>query len=403
MIRILSEGDSEEYFKHLSFVMRHKGLASIKDRDKATALLEPVVTLENTKQLLASGKTEVWAEFSEGTICKSIRVIKPNVAPVALLFNYKSSLVTPFSPVKDLLPLLAKVLNHYEERGVYTFKLVRRLDLFDSKRLPLWEENYPLNRYNSYYDEILAPGEASEYSLIRDLLGNMTFPIPMAVVTMALKQEYRTYKGKTYPAINRAGKTLDDSLKTTYYILGVSDSKGLGFELANELEKQSRQVRRVGRANVDFSGNFVEALASDQQAESGEFLCFVINLFDYSSVHIQEYVFKTLWDRYKDFVNVHIVVIGSLAHYYQDLPIVSRDYREAKRVLRTECFRAGLRSDYKCRLLLVEPGTLDNFVKENREFTSSYFVMGDFVSKLIQFMDMNDRFMSVSLSGNKFS
>jgi hypothetical protein len=375
---------------------------SIKDKDWVNKILSPLVTYEKVLELLCENHIDVWAEFSGEKIVKSIRAHRGEHFPVVTLVNYKSELASPFSPVRDLLPLLDVVLSSYEEKGYYTFRLLRRLDLFTSSRLPYWEDNPPLNRYNSYYEEVIEPGQESEYELYRDIAGNITYPVPVSIVTMCLKQEFRKYDGKEYLPLTRQAETEKKGRSTTYFVLGASEKGGLGQLLAKELKARQRPIVVTTRSSCDLSNNFVEDLNLEEIVRSGQQVTFIVNVFDYDDSRLQYEVTNKLLSLFRDYKNVQIVAIGSIAHYYNFNrgSYIGAAYQEAKQDLRDLCFHTGLHKKFDCRLLLVEPGTLSNFIEDHPDFKSDYFDIREFAIKVISLMDLNEKFMSVSMSGS---
>jgi len=326
---------------------------SIKDKDWVNKILSPLVTYEKVLELLCENHTDVWAEFSGEKIVKSIRAHRGEHFPVVTLVNYKSELASPFSPVRDLFPLLDVVLSFYEEKGYYTFRLLRRLDLFTSSRLPYWEDNPPLNRYNSYYEEVIEPGQESEYELYRNIAGNITYPVPVSIVTMCLKQEFRKYDGKEYLPLTRQAETEKKGRSTTYFVLGASEKGGLGQLLAQELKARHRPVVVTTRSSCDLSNNFVEDLNLEGLVSSGQQVTFIVNVFDYNKTRLQYGVCHRLYSLFKNYKNVQIVAIGSLAHYYKSLDYIGSDYQDSKRELRDWFYQIGLHTKFWCRLLLI--------------------------------------------------
>ncbi len=189
----VTASDLPEYFHHLTRVFDSKGLLSIKDSSWVDEQRHDALDFEALTRTLLEGRTRIWVMLSDGVIDRSIRSEFTAYPPSIRLINFKSELTRPFSPVRDLLPLLDKVMTHYERQGIFNFYLLRRLDFFDSRRLRFFEDNPPLDRYNCYFEEVIPAGTLSRFKTYKDLAGGKTYPVDMGVVCMSLKQEHRRY------------------------------------------------------------------------------------------------------------------------------------------------------------------------------------------------------------------
>lgn len=401
-IRKLGIDDAQLYFSHLCRVYDNKGLMSVKDADWVNEKREENVTFDNITALLNNPSVVIWGQFMDNEIVKSIRSELAPYSPVARLINFKSESRTPFTP-STLLPFLDVVLTYYENLEIYTFLLIRRLDWFDSRRLINWEDNVPLNRYNSYYEEIIEPGQVSKFASFRLLAGNAALPVRTAVVQMSLKQEYRKYGSEQHPPITKVmAKALSDR-KRHVCVIGSSPGK-VGESIANSFKDTGSLVTQITRADMDFASPWKDSLLSLIPDSAGD-LVIVVNIFDYTTGRgkLQEEVFDYLWQLYSGNDKVQIVVIGSMAHYYS-LDNIAPEYTVSKFQLRNRVVSLGRTHDYACKLLFIEPGVIENYVECKPTWPLTYYTRKEFSDKVVSYVDNNERFMFVMADGaHKYS
>ncbi len=192
-VRKLTVSDLPDYFAHLTRVFNSKGLLSVNDQAWVETQRDDALDFEKLTKTLMETRTAIWLDGKGDSIERSIRAEFCAYPPSIRLINFKSELTRPFNPVRDLLPLLDKVMTYYEKQGIFNFYLLRRLDFFDSRRLRFFEDNPPLDRYNCYFEEVIPAGTESRFRTYKDLAGNKIYPVDMGVVCMSLKQQYRRY------------------------------------------------------------------------------------------------------------------------------------------------------------------------------------------------------------------
>ncbi len=254
MIRKLDIRDVQKYIDHLVRVYDTKGLMSVHDASWVEDQRNIHLTEENIKSLFDNPQVSIWGEIApNGEIVKSIRSELGTHQPIARLINFKSESKTAFNPVKSLLPMLDVVLTYYENIEVYTFFLLRRLDFFMSRRNVFWEDNPPLDRYNSYYDEIIESGVESKHAIYRMLAGKITYPMKTAVVQMCLKQEYRKFgpAAEMYPPETREMAKVAYDKTMTSCVIGVTEGK-VGAALCDLFSSKGNSVVPLNRKDVDF-------------------------------------------------------------------------------------------------------------------------------------------------------
>ena len=94
----------------------------------------------------------------------------------------------------------------------------------------------------------------------------------------------------------------------------------------------------------NFSNPAWQELLLDQISKIATPLTIIVNLFDSSKITLQQQIFDTLWEKYKSNPDIHIVVIGSTAHYLDSFNYVSEEYFHAKKTLNQTCFYRGIRT-----------------------------------------------------------
>jgi len=194
MIRILNASDSTLYFEHTQRVKNLKGYRAISNQTIIDSI-SVTETRENVNSLFTNSNIIIWGKFNGEKIECSIRTTKFNNEPCVFFKNFKSESVQIFNPRGSILEMAESVFNYYTEREVYRYYLIRPLELFNSKRYSTIEDEYPLNKFNSYFEEIIQTGQISKHKLYNTLLENRVYDIDLAVVCMCLKQQYRKYSG----------------------------------------------------------------------------------------------------------------------------------------------------------------------------------------------------------------
>ncbi len=404
MIRKLGIEDVSIYIEHLTRVYDTKGLMSAHDAAWVEEQRNSNVTIENISQLLTDPYVSIWGEINEqNEIVKSLRSELGTHQPVARLINFKSESKVPFNPVKSLLPMLDIALKYYEQLEVYSFFLLRRLDWFSNRRNAFWEDNPPLDRYNSYYDEIIEPGQESKHPIFRLLAGKITYPMKTAVVQMCLKQEYRTFgpnKEIHLPITAEMVKKESDKERIVC-VIGVTPGK-IGDILCETFGNTGSSIIPITRSDVDFSIDGWQQNLSDKIPNTDNHLVIILNIFDHTPGRgfVQEQIFDYLWSKYKLFNNVQIVVIGSMAHYH-DLPGIPKEYTDSKRNLRNKVVGTGRLGTYTCKLLFLEPGVVESlFIDNPPAWQCMYFKTQEFADRILMETNANSRFSFVMVNGS---
>jgi hypothetical protein len=403
MIRKLDIKDIVEYLNHLTRVYDSKGLMSADDPTWVEEQRNSNITYDNISAVLSSPLNSIWGEFdNNGNMIKSLRSEIGTHQPVARLINFKSESTTPFNPVKSLLPMLDIALKYYESKEIYSFFLLRRLDWFSFRRNTAWEDKPPLDRYNSYYDEIIEPGQESKHPVFRLLAGKIVYPMKTAVVQMCLKQEYRTFgpdKEIYLPITSEMAKK--QALKeTTVCVIGVSPNK-VGDSLCRIFAKAGSNVIPVGRKDVDFYEDKWQDTLLGKLPNNNSPLVIILNLYDHAPGRsgLQEEIFDCLWEKYKTNKDVQLVVIGSMAHYYS-LEGIPQEYTDSKRHLRNKVVTIGRTLSYNCKLLMIESGTIDTYFIDNQPvWPTSYFHLSEFADRIYTEVDANSRFSFIMANG----
>jgi hypothetical protein len=190
MIRTLTVDDSNEYSIHLLKVKESKGIRAINNFHTSYISEE----YEGVRDTLSSKNVMVWGEFNEdGQIVTSALTKRSEEGPVVYLENFKSQLTGIYNPRKSILSIASEIFNFFEKQQIWRYVLIRPKELFNSKRYPNIEDEFPLNRYNSYCDEIIYAQHRSKYKLYNRMLYDSVYDIDLLVITMSLKQQYRKY------------------------------------------------------------------------------------------------------------------------------------------------------------------------------------------------------------------
>lgn len=402
MIRKLDITDAPKYISHLARVYDTKGLMSVKDDEWVEEQRNTHVTPENISALLSSTPVSIWGQFDEtGNIVKSMRAELATHQPIARLINFKSESKTPFNPVRSLLPMLDIALAYYEKQEVYTFFLLRRLDWFSFRRNTFWEDHSPLDRYNSYYDEIIEAGQESKHALYQLLAGKITYPVKTAIVQMCLKQEYRTFgpNAEVHLPITKEMALMQADKDRTVCVIGVTEHK-VGEALCDAFAGTGSTIVPIGR-EVDFRATGWEESLSSKLPDETKPLVIILNLFDHAPGYgfIQEQIFDFLWAKYKLMPNVQIVAIGSMAHYHI-LEGITKEYTDSKRKLRDKVVGTGRLGTYRCKLLFIEPGVIESlFIDQPLTWQTMYFYTEEFANRVLIEVNANDRFSFIMANG----
>ena len=403
-IRKLNLKDADIYFEHLNRVYAKKGLMSVHDSEWVEEQRKSHVTIENIRDLLSNNLVAIWGEFNAaGTIVKSLRAETALNYPFAKLINFKSELTGIFKPVTLLLPMLDVALRYYEEKEIYSFYLLRRLDWFSFRKNIFWEDNPPLDRYNSYYDEILEPGQESKNAAFRLLAGNITYPVKTAIVHMCLKQEYRTFgpsKDEIYYPDTKEMHKLQSNKERTVCVIGVTPGK-LGQALCDRFSTSGSQIVPLGRKDVDFYSDNWKTTLLEKIPDTTKPLVIIINLYDHTPGrgYVQEQIFDCVWAKYKTYENVQVVAIGSMAHYHA-LDGIPEEYVTSKRNLRNKVGGIGRLGSYKCKLMFLEPGVIEAYLESKPTWAAPYFTNAEMADKILKFSDANNRFLFLMANGN---
>lgn len=159
-------------------------------------------------------------------------------------------------------------------------------------------------------------------------------------------------------------------------IIGVSKAGGFGNALADALD--GYEVKRTHRGEA-------VALVDD---------IIVINLFDHSNPSLQETVFRSIFEQIKS-EDRQLVVIGSTAHHFLETP-----YALAKRSLKDTFYELGKQTlEYKCKLLLVEPGALE--LIQGKPPKVSHMLYDELSTIIKQLLVLNPKFMHVAVRGDR--
>jgi hypothetical protein len=190
MIRMLTLDDSSEYSDHLLKVKTSKGVRAINSYNTTHIGEEH----EGVRKTLSHKNATAWGEFNEdGQIVTSVLSWKSEGGPVVYLENFKSQLTGMYNPRKSILSIASEIFNFFETQQIWRYVLIRPKELFNSKRYPNIEDEFPLNRYNSYCDEIVYAKQRSRHKDYNRILHDRVYDIDLLVINMSLKQQYRKY------------------------------------------------------------------------------------------------------------------------------------------------------------------------------------------------------------------
>ena len=408
MIRKLTYLDKQKYIDHLNRVYDKKG-KHLSTPDMSI-LQQRQQELDNTyidtlflENIVLNGKVtkHIYHLFAclddKGQIVQTFKTFYNHYFHTVTILSYTSEKQGLFKPKKDLLPLLNEVMCYFEHQEVFSFYLVRKLGFFEWRRNIFFEDVLPLNRYNCYFESIIPSNTQSDHQGFRELAQNLTFSQDTGVVRLSLKQEYRTYHGRKI--IPDTEKMYQNTIKQDICIIGFNPNTLKIGNYLNEVYSKTNNVKTIGRNNFDFSSlNWKLALQYEINSFSKSPII-IVNIFDYNVPELQQEVFDFIWKTYKHNHKVHIIVIGSIAHYVQK-DLISKEYFTAKKALYKKSFECALTDHYNCKLLLIEPGVVESYIINSKPNWPSYFITDtELAEKILNLINLNDKFMSVSLVG----
>lgn len=201
MIRLLDINDTSLYLSHLQRVIHTKGIRSIKNPDECDLISKQIYNIGYVNDMLNNKDKLVWGEISPiGEIISSVQIHKFTAEPLVYISNFKNESELFFNPEHNILKFLDLIFNFFAKQGIFKFLIIRPFELFNSRRYKFVEDKSPLNKFNCYFVDIIKANTLSKWPLYRNLLHNKTYDIDLVVVSMELKQQLRTYAGKTiYP------------------------------------------------------------------------------------------------------------------------------------------------------------------------------------------------------------
>lgn len=408
MIRKLTYEDKQKYIDHLNRVYDKKGkhldTPGIHvfehrkyelDNQQIEQLFAPYITWDDQ---ITKNSFHLFSRFDKkDQIVQTFKTFYNHHYNTVTILSYTSEKQGLFNPKKDLLPLLNEVMCYFENQEVFTFYLVRKLGFFEWRRNIFFEDVFPLNRYNCYFESIIPSNTQSDHKGFRELAQNLTFTQDTGVAILSLKQEYRTYHGRKI--IPDTGKMYQNKIKQDICIIGFNPNTLKIGNYLNEVYSKTNNVKTIGRNNFDFSSlNWKLALQYEIDSFSKSPII-IVNIFDYNIPELQQEVFEFIWKTYKHKHKVHIIVIGSIAHYVQK-ELISEEYFTAKKALYKKSFECALTDHYNCKLLLIEPGVVESYIINSKPDWPSYFITDiELAEKILNLINLNDKFMSVSLVG----
>ena len=164
----------------------------------------------------------------------------------------------------------------------------------------------------------------------------------------------------------------------TLTVIGVSPSGGFGNFLADNLAIDY-EVTRYGRAEPNWK------LDSD---------VVVLNMFDRDKPLMQMVHLSHLFKEMKD-TNKALVAIGSTIHYYNP---VQSGYSNGKHALHKMFYSLALNiAEYRCRMILIEPGALDN--KHGQPQLSHHMKQKELVELIRVALSLNQKFLHIAAQG----
>lgn len=399
MIRKLSFQDRNLYIDHIKRVYNTKGNLSNKDEKWVeTGVFQDN---EDPAYLLLQPWFHVWANVVDNVVVQSLSCIYVETTNNVAIRNYKSELVGCFTPARDMLPLLDKLMSYFENLGIHNFHLVRRTGFFEWRRNLFFEDVPPLNRYNCYFEEIISAGEMSKAEAHRFLANNNIFEYDTGVVTMSLKQEFRKYgKNKEITIIPDTKEMFEKKKKQkNFCIIGFNpETKKIGNALKDNILYDN--LTTFGRDNFNFNDPFYKINLVKQLQKLPKPLVIILNLFDYTNMSLQKDIYELLWSSFKDDKDVHLVILGSAVHYKKDNMLISPEYYQAKKELQEIIFEKVTSVWHECKILLVEPGAIESYLLVNKpKFPFTYFTDDEIAKNILQLVDLEHKFFIAVLLG----
>jgi hypothetical protein len=181
-------------------------------------------------------------------------------------------------------------------------------------------------------------------------------------------------------------------------ILGANPKKyGFGSHLIEKFNKLGYEVDHICRSDVNLNDeDWFSKVFTGKRYD-----IIIINVFDKNSSQTQLNVFNKVYQELKDDEQLNLVVIGSYAHYYG---INASDYHVAKYLLNRRFHEfIGATNTFKCKMVLLEPGYLENFLSRPDRFPFMYSTFEQTSDVLINLIKMNLKALQVSLKGAEFS
>ena len=175
-------------------------------------------------------------------------------------------------------------------------------------------------------------------------------------------------------------------------VLGSKPEKyGFGSSIYRAFLANNCEVTAVARPQVDFNNpKWIDVLSSV------EFDVVIASAYDHRYPGMQLAMMKHLFEAYRHDPTKQIVAIGSMTHYYQKTDA----YSVATKELHHYVLNVGKDSlSYECKLLLLEPGSMDNMLARKHLYQFTYSKLDETAQMLYQFVNMNLKFLHIALRG----
>lgn len=164
----------------------------------------------------------------------------------------------------------------------------------------------------------------------------------------------------------------------TCTIIGVSETGGFGNFLADSLS-DTYEVTRHGREDTVWKTD------SD---------VVVLNMFDHARPLMQVLKYSLLFDQLRN-TNVMLVAIGSTVHYASKVPSA---YRLSKEALQKRFYSLALHTGgYQCKMMLVEPGSLDN--EHGQPHVNFHLKQSELVRVIRSALELEQKFLHIVVRG----
>lgn len=153
-------------------------------------------------------------------------------------------------------------------------------------------------------------------------------------------------------------------------VLVLGGTTKFGAYLTEDLTTRGNKVLGVGRETVDFKSGWMLKLEEPIKAQFGDpkdINVVIVNVYDHDPGYqdVQEEVFKSMFDFYRG-QKTTVVVIGSMIASHS---VYQTPYAKAKRSLADTVIRASTLKR-ACKLVLVEPGVLENSSYPNSPYAT---------------------------------